>query len=112
MKFLKYMFLTFILIFMACSSTKTPITPMVEYDNHMFNSFEGYYTQCQLDSICVADTLEYDLNKWIFIPLRDTETKENVSQYMFIKSLGEHESIYRVQKIDKDLYKITKRITQ
>ena len=42
----------------------------------------------------------------------NTETKENVSQYMFIKSLGEHESIYRVQKIDKDLYKITKRITQ
>ena len=112
MKFLKYVSLTFILSFMACSSTKAPIIPMVEYDNYIFNSFECYYTQFQLDSICVADTLEYDLNKWIFIPLRDTKTKENVSQYMLIKSLGEHESIYRVQKIDKDLYKITKRITQ
>lgn len=78
----------------------------------MVNEYEGYYTQCQLDSICVADTLELNLDNWIVIGLRDDDTKENVTQYLFIKSLGEKENIYRVQKIDDDTYKITKRITK
>ena len=77
----------------------------------MINSFDGYYTSYQLDSICVADTLE-PLNQWYMIPLRDDETKQNVSQYLYIKSLGQYESIYRVQIINDSTYKITKRITK
>lgn len=101
----------FIFIFITCS-TKTIQTVYQQGDLDMFNEYEGYYSQYQLDSICVVDTLEIDLNKWLYIPLRDDETKENVSLYLYIKSLGEHESIYRVQKINNDLYKITKRITK
>lgn len=94
----------------ACTSLNTSFT--TEYNNTMRNEYEGYYTQYQLDSICGVDNIENDLSKWIIIGLRDDESKENVSQYIYIKSLGENECIYRVQKMENGLYKITKRITE
>lgn len=110
MKHLKLLFIPILLLIIACSTTRTPF--VTEYDTQMMNSFEGYFTVEQFDSICAADSIESDLNMWHMIPLRDAETKENVSQYLYIKSLGEHENIYRVQKIDSVIYKITKRITK
>lgn len=110
MKHLKKLLVFLVLMVCACTTTKLPYTQ--EYDNIMLNEYEGYYTPYQLDSICVADTLEPNLNNWHIIGLRDDETKENVSQYLYIKTLGEKESIYRVQKIDDNTYKITKRVTK
>ena len=114
MKFLKYMFFAFLVVCLSCSSSKKtqPETRPLETYEIMLNVFEGYYNKCQFDSICVADTLDMDLNNWLIVPLRDYETKKNVSQYIYIKSLGKHESIYRVYKIDDNTYKITKRITE
>lgn len=114
MKFLKYMFFAFLVTCLSCSSSKnthSETQPQETYEI-MFNVFEGYYSKCQLDSICIADTLDMDLNNWIVVPLKDYETKKNVSQYVYIKSLGKHETIYRVYKIDDNSYKITKRITE
>ena len=96
-------------IFFACNTTQTST---VGYDNLMFNLYEDYYTKYQFDSICSVDGLDNNLESWIMVTLKDDDTKENVSQYMFIKSLGEKESIYRVQKINDNLYKITKRVTE
>lgn len=98
------------MIVCACTTTKTPYTQ--EYDNLMVNEYEGYYNKHQLDSICIVDTIEPNLEKWHILGLRDGETNENVTQYLYIKTLGEFESIYRVQKINDDRYKITKRITK
>ena len=78
----------------------------------MMNAYEGIFTSTELDSICKADTLNPDLNTWIILPMKDYDTNENISQYIFIKSLGEHEAIYRVQKLGTGQYKITKRVTR
>lgn len=105
-----FIYFLIILFVCACTSVKKPF--VTEYDNIMFNEYENVYTQCQFDSICNVDTLDNNLGTWIMLPLRDYETKENVTQYMFIRSLGENECIYRVQKINDNTYKITKRITK
>lgn len=110
MKYLKYLFLIILLFVSACATLNKPFT--TEYDTQMMNEYEELFTQWQLDSICDADYLEHDLNSWYIISLRDDETKENVTQYLYIQSLGENECIYRVQKMENGLYKITKRITK
>lgn len=95
---------------LSCSKPTNSIVQ--EYDNHMFNAFNGYYTAYQLDSICTTDSIEHNLNQWYIIYLKDYETKENISQYLYIKSTGQNESIYRLQIINDSIYKITKRITK
>lgn len=104
------MTLMFVLSIFSCGPTKKLLVN--EYDNQMVNAFEGYYTEYQLDSICRVDSISRDFNSWIFLPLRDDETQQDVSQYMYIKSLGEYECIYRVQIMGDGTYKITKRITK
>lgn len=110
MKHLKFFILGLLLMVSACASLNTPYT--TEYDTQMMNEYEDVYTQWQLDSICDVDGLEHDLDSWYIVALRDYETKENVTQYLYIHSLGEYECIYRVQKLDNGLYKITKRVTK
>lgn len=104
------MLLVFILSIFACNPTRRLFT--TEYDNQMVNAFEDYYTEYQLDSICNADSISRDFSNWIYLPLRDDESQEDVSQYMYIKSLGEYECIYRLQIMSDGTYKITKRITK
>lgn len=109
--FLSLAFVSFI-SFIGCSPKVDTVTPNDTYGVTMENSFEGYYSLWQFDSICNVDKIDRDLSKWYFIPFRDYETKENVSQYMYLKELGQYEIIYRLQKIDDNRYKITKRITK
>lgn len=112
MKHIKHFFIFITLCFLfSCGTVKRSFLTN-EYDNHMYNLFEGYFTEYQLDSICRVDMIERDISKWYVIPLYDYETKENVSQYMYIMSLGEYECIYRVQPLDDGRYKITKRVTE
>lgn len=108
----KILLFFFIFFIISCGNQTKNTCVYTQYDLDMFNQYEDYYTKSQLDSICVADTLDNDLNNWLLIPLKDGESYEKVSLYMYIKTLGEHESIYRVQKINDNLYKITKRIAE
>ena len=96
----------------GCGSLKNSTPNTIVYGTSMSNAFEGYYSKAQFDSICYADTILPDLGMWHQLPLIDYETGENVSQYLYIKSLGKNECIYRVHIITNDLYKITKRITR
>lgn len=82
------------------------------FETQMMNEYEQVFTQWQLDSICDVDGISHDLNVWYQAAMKDYETKENVTQYFYIHSLGEYECIYRVQKLENGTYKITKRITK
>lgn len=108
-----YVITLFVCLLVACGTVQYPVKPTYEeYGTIMVNAFEDYYTKAQFDSICQTDTISANLKDWYMIPLRDSESKENVSQYMYIKRLGNNESIYRLQEINKNRYKITKRITR
>lgn len=100
-------------LLVSCGTYYTPAKPDVEIQyGKMLNAYEGYYTIEQFDSICNVDGLNPRLEDWIIIPLKDGESKENITQYLYIKSLGENEAIYRVQDLGGNILKITKRITK
>ena len=109
-KYLKYLLLVILLLVCACTTLNSSYT--TEYNTQMMNEYEEIFTQWQLDSICDVDGIVHDLNKWYIVGMRDYETKENVTQYLYIHTLGEYECIYRVQKMNDGTYKITKRITK
>jgi len=77
---------------------------------NMYNVYEKEFTKEQFDSICKADLLINNLSKWHQLSMRDGETNQIVVEYMFIKSLGSYECIYRLVKTNDNIYKITKRI--
>ena len=87
-----------------CKPTQTVIN-----NTQMYNEFESNFTRLQFDSICIADTISNNLEEWHKLYSIDGDTNEKCIIYMYIKSLGNNECIYRL--IDKqDNYKITKRI--
>ena len=70
----------------------------------IINWMRGNYSVVQLDSMCVSDTLP-NLSKWEKLYLKDEETKDNITIYIYSKS----NAIYKVEKISDDSVKITKR---
>lgn len=80
-------------------------TPAAHNYNTYMYSIKGIFTQPQLDSICISDTLP-KLELWNKLPIVDYESKEVLSEYFFIKN----DSVYRVEYYKKDSIKITKRI--
>lgn len=96
----------------SCKNTQSVIdTSEPVYGMSMKNSFEREYTIIQFDSICKADRISNNLSKWHQFASRDGETNEVFVEYMYIKSLGQEEIIYRLLKVNDKKYKITKRIT-
>lgn len=94
--------------FMLACASQHQITDSVN-GLSMKNAFERSFTASQFDSICTADSLPTDLLKWQRTAIRDFETREGSYEYLFIKRLGKGEQIYRLEKINDDVYKITKR---
>lgn len=75
----------------------------------MLNSFEKEFTKYQFDSICKVEKISNSLNDWHMFISKDAETEEIFKEYMYIKSVGQNEAIYRLI-IDNYKYKLTKRI--
>ncbi len=105
---------------MGCSNKNYPIekvdTLLIDtienvYGLSMRNMYERVYTPYQFDSICKADHISKDLNKWHIFASRDGETGEPFQEYMYILSSRDKEIIYRLIKTNNGNYKITKRIT-
>lgn len=111
---MKKLFLLILIIFTFGCSTYKSNTNTSEYTFgvHMMNAFEGYYNLYQLDSICKADNINPNIKEWEKLSIKDYETGKDVSQYFYIRSLGEHENIYRVFFVNDSIVKITKRITK
>ena len=70
----------------------------------MINQMKGNYSNIQLDSMCVVDTLP-NINNWEKLYLKEYETKDNITIYVYSKS----NTIYKVEKINNDSVKIIKR---
>ena len=90
-------------------------TPKVVVDNTkkgdtMMKIMNGNYSFAQFDSMCVADTLPKDFSKWQTLWLKDYETKDKVTLYLYMKECGKTESVYKVEKISDDSVKIIKRV--
>lgn len=106
----KIFYLLLTAIILSCSSGKS-ISDGDVYSPIMKNAFEGIFTALQFDSICHADSLPTNVEKWQQMPIQDFETGDKKIEYLFIKSMGKNEQIYRLEKRNEN-YFISKRITQ
>jgi len=119
---MKKIIIIFISLFIFCSCDWTiPVTTPQEKDSveivettyskpMMMNTFEREFTKVQFDSICKADKISNDFSKWHMFISKDAETGQPFKEYMYIKSIGKDEAIYRVIQTGPITYKITKRI--
>jgi hypothetical protein len=76
----------------------------------MMNTFENDFTKLQFDSICRVEKISNKLSDWHMFMSRDAETKEVFQEYMYIKSVGKNEAIYRLLIKENNIYRLTKRI--
>ena len=89
---------------------KAPTTPE-NYGLSMRILYDREFTYAQFDSICVADTIPINLDLWKAYSTRDYETNDIITEYLYIKRLGNNEEMFRLMIKDEDTYNIYKRIT-
>ena len=82
----------------------------------MYNEFDKTMTHKQLDSLCVADTLNLNYKTWHNMPYYDGETNEKLVEYVYIKKNNEtKETTYILRPVINEnndtTFNITKRIT-
>ena len=66
-----------------------------------------YITREQLDSICVVDTLEQDINKWYSTTFTDYPTNQNVTKKVFVKTNSKKQTFYILTMYnDEEKYKM------
>lgn len=94
----------FFALLISCAP-KIVVTDNVFGNGRMFMSMNGNYSNEQFDSMCIADKLSKNLSDWERLMLKEYETGENITLYSFFKK----NVVYRVEKINNDSVKITKR---
>lgn len=97
------------LLAISCSGNQQNAKNVTLCGSSMKKTIESDFSPAQFDSICIADTLPSNLSDWKSNPFRDFETNENETEYLFIKSLGNNEKMYRVEKKADGTIKLTKR---
>ena len=70
------------------------------------------YSQYQIDSMCIIDTLP-ELSNWQYLENKDFESGKKISLYFYLKqdTVINQELLYKVEKNDSN-YKVTKRLTK
>ena len=94
----------------ALLSCTPKITESVEKGDIMVNTMKGKYSMAQFDSMCVADTLPRTLTEWKFTGLMEYESRDKHSLFLYMKTNGRYEAVYKVEETMDDSVKITKRI--
>jgi hypothetical protein len=82
----------------------------VEKGDIMVNTMNGKYSYAQFDSMCVADTIPSSLGEWKFLGLKDYESNRRNPLFLYMKSNGRTEVVYKVEETMDDSVKIIKRI--
>ena len=72
----------------------------------LVNDYDMYYTQEQVDSICVVERIPKNLNKWTLMYMSDDSTA--FKQYTYIKSTDSTQVIWTLTDLDS-LYKFKRK---
>jgi hypothetical protein len=107
MKKLFYLFIS--LLILACTP-KSIVDGNKDMGNTMLLNFSGKISMAQFDSMCVADTLPKNLMDWKFLGLKDYESNQRVSLFMYMKRNNKEEIMYRAEDTMDDSVKIIKRL--
>lgn len=103
-------FLIISFIFISFIGCKTAKWYEEGIDGTMKNELVAIFTQQQIDSICIADTLPINLKEWIPLLNRDYEEGDKIQQYIFVKRYVNGETVYIISQVnDSNNYRIQKR---
>lgn len=72
--------------------------------------FERVMTEEQIDSLCVADTLDGEWYNWLHTSFRDFETGLLVTKYSYFKELTDSTEIFYIITQKDSTYSVLKRI--
>lgn len=72
----------------------------------LFNDYNMYYTQEQVDSVCRAEKLPKNLDKWSSMTMY--EDSSHFSQYVYIRSNDSIQVVWTLTDLDS-LYKFKKK---
>jgi len=95
------------IFFLSCNPK---VIEKIDKGDVMVNTMKGKYSYVQFDSMCVADTLPKSLTEWKFLGLKEYESRDKHSLFLYMKSNGRYETVYKVEELMNDSVKITKRI--
>lgn len=103
------LFLIIIFIAVSCSSVKVTNNYYANGE-YMKLAYDTLVTHDGFDSLCVNESINPNTNKWSKMTVRDYETNEKLTKYMFIQKMDTTEIIFTLTVNDLN-YKVTKRIT-
>jgi len=106
----KILYLLFAFTILGCSYKITTNGGEENVGNTMLNSINKKFSMQQFDSLCIADTLPRKLSDWKFLGLKEYESNQRVSLFMYMKRDSLTESVYRAEDTMDDSVKIIKRI--
>lgn len=86
-------------------------TEFLTYGGKMETAYEQLLTANELDSVLVKECVPTDMGKWKASVYKDFEDGSDMTEYLYIKSLGKNETIYRAERRG-DKFKLSKRITK
>ena len=99
--------LLFGLMILSCNPK---ITDNINKSDRMLSAMNGKYSIAQFDSMCLADTLPRSLDEWQRFGAKDYESHQKTYLYLYMKTSGRNESVYKVEDTNDDSLKIIKRI--
>ena len=75
---------------------------------HLSKSFDKYYVEYQVDSVCNVEKIPIDFSKWSMMNMVSEVDTTYFKQYLFIRTQGGNKVIYTLSDFDT-LYRFTKR---
>lgn len=81
------------------------------YKHIMYNQYDIFVSEKQIDSICRVEHIPYIGDKWYKTQFQDYESKTIMDQYLYIINYDSLQYVYTVTDLDS-LYKMKKRIVK
>jgi len=108
----KLLFMMVMMLMIACTPKSIFNDGSKIIEGQMTNLDIVSYSQYQIDSMCIADTLP-ELSNWQYLENKDFESGKKISLYFYLKqdTVINQELLYKVEKNDSN-YKVTKRLTK
>lgn len=105
-------FLFKICLFLIVLTSASKCNGSGDGSNLIMVGFQRVMTVEQIDSLCRADTLAYDLESWIHADFVDYETGSAIRKYSYIKELTDSTELIYIITYKDGTYNVLKRVVE
>ena len=98
------------IILVCCGVCKSSTSwDTIGSESAVINVFQKELCKSQLDSLCIADTLENNYKKWVVASFGPDNKGKFITNYVFIKK-GKEQKTYILEEITDSTFIVEKRI--